>query len=184
MVEMDGISALMDGELDEHPARQVVAKLKEEPELIERWETYHLISDALKGEPLLSVCSSAAFSTTFAERLKAEPTILAPKRSVLSPKRVTTYALSAAASVSAAALVVWVAMSGPDGTLTPPHDNAATQAAAAGSQVSVMPASVSSDSSMNQYFLLHQGVSPSSELQGVAPYIRSVSAVRPAEQAR
>jgi len=174
---MDGLSALMDGELDEHPARHVFEKLKEDPELRERWETYQLISDALKGEPLLS---SAGFSQAFAERLKAEPTILAPRRSVLHPKRVTTYALSAAASVSAAALVVWVAMSGTEPALTAAHEakNAVASAAAP------IPTSVTSDSSMNQYFLLHQGVSPSSEFQGVAPYIRSVSAVGPTEQGR
>ena len=171
---MDGVSALMDGELDEHPARDVLAKLKEDPELRERWETYHLISDALKSEPLLS---TAGFSAAFAERLKAEPTILAPRKSVLSPRRVTTYALSAAASVSAAALVVWVAMSGSEQPLQQAKSEPVPNAA-------VIPASVSSDSSMNQYFLLHQGVSPSSEFQGVAPYIRSVSAVRPAEQGR
>src|SRR5215216_4283139 len=175
MVKMDGVSALMDGELDEHPARDVFAKLKEDPELRERWETYHLISDALKSEPLLS---SSGFSAAFAERLKAEPTILAPRKSVLTPKRVTTYALSAAASVSAAALVAWVALSGSE----QPLQQAKTDAVPSAANVVVVPASVSSDSSMNQYFLLHQGVSPSSEFQGVAPYIRSVSAVRPAEQ--
>jgi sigma-E factor negative regulatory protein RseA len=173
---MDGISALMDGELDEHPARNEIAKLKQDPESRERWETYHLISDALRSDPLLS---SAGFGAAFAERLAAEPTILAPRRSVLTPKRVTTYALSAAASVSAAAFVAWVAMSGSsDGPL------GGTPGIAQSGAPQVIPASVSSDSSMNQYFLLHQGVSPSSEFQGVAPYIRSVSAVRPAEQGR
>lgn len=176
---MDGISALMDGELDEHPARDVIAKLKADSELRERWETYHLIGDALKGEPMLS---SAGFSAAFAERLAAEPTILAPKRSTLTPRRVTTYALSAAASVSAAALVVWVAMGG-SGT-EPMAGTLEARNAAAPAPVAVLPASVSSDSSMNPYFFMHQGVSPSSEFQGVAPYIRSVSAVRPAEQGR
>ena len=177
---MDGVSALMDGELDEHPARDVLAKLKQDPELRERWETYHLISDALKSEPLLS---SSGFSAAFAERLQAEPTILAPKRSVLTPKRVTTYALSAAASVSAAALVAWVALSGTEQPVSVAGSKSDPTPAVA-SLVTTLPASVSSDSSMNQYFLLHQGVSPSSEFQGVAPYIRSVSAVRPAEQGR
>ena len=174
---MDGISALMDGELDEHPARQVFEKMKEDPALRESWETYHLISDALKGEPLLS---TAGFSAAFAERLAAEPTVLSPKRSTLTPRRVTTYALSAAASVSAAALVAWVALSGPDQSIGGPLADAKNSAPAP----IALPVSASSDSSMNQYFLLHQGVSPSSELQGVAPYIRSVSAVSPAGQAR
>ena len=177
---MDGISALMDGELDEHPARDVIAKLKADPELRERWETYHLISDALKGELVLSSAGfSAGFTAALAERLQAEPTILAPRRSTLTPRRVTTYALSAAASVSAAAFVAWVAMSGPADSPVGPANGVA---AAGGAQV--IPASVSSDSSMNPYFFMHQGVSPSSEFQGVAPYIRSVSAVRPAEQGR
>jgi sigma-E factor negative regulatory protein RseA len=171
---MDRVSALMDGELDEHPARDVIAKLKEDPELRERWDTYHLISDALKGEPLLS---SAPFGAEFSRRLAAEPTVLAPRRSTLNPRRVTTYALSAAASASAAALVVWVAMSGTGTEL-------AQQAKNTVAPVATLPVSAVSDSSMNRYFLLHQGVSPSSEFQGVAPYIRSVSAVAPAEQPR
>jgi sigma-E factor negative regulatory protein RseA len=171
---MDGISALMDGELDEHPARNEIARLKEDPELRERWDTFHLISDSLKGEPLLS----PGFNEAFARRLAAEPTVLAPRRNVFQPKRVTTYALSAAASVSAAALVAWVALS-------PTNSDSLTNVAKDTlPPVTVMPVSVSSDGSMNQYFLLHQGFSPSSELQGVAPYIRSVSTTRAAEQGR
>ena len=178
---MDGISALMDGELDEHPARNVIAALKDDPELRERWETYHLISDALKGEPLLSSPAfGEGFTATLAERLKAEPTVLAPKRSALTPRRVTTYALSAAASISAAAFVAWVAVSGSSDS--PSVSGPVAEAPKASPQV--IPASVSSDSSMNPYFFMHQGVSPSSQFQGVAPYIRSVSAVRPAEQGR
>jgi hypothetical protein len=41
--------------------------------------------------------------------------------------------------------------------------------------------SVSSNGSMNEYLLAHQGFSPSTALQGLAPYIRSVSATAPAE---
>ena len=171
---MDRISALMDGELDEQPARHALASLKDDPELRERWDTFHLISDALRGEPLLS----PGFNDEFSRRLAAEPTVLAPRRTILQPKRVTTYALSAAASVSAAALVAWVALGGSG------SDSLVAKAPAPAAVAAPMPVSVSSDSSMNQYFLLHQGLSPSSELQGVAPYIRSVSAVRPAEQAR
>ena len=171
---MDRISALMDGELEEHPARNEMSRLREDPELRERWDTFHLISDSLKGEPLLM----PGFNEAFAQRLAAEPTILAPRRSILHPKKVTTYALSAAASVSAAALVAWVALSASG------NDPLVAKAPASVPVVPVMPVSVSSDSSMNQYFLLHQGLSPSSELQGLAPYIRSVSAVRPAEQGR
>jgi sigma-E factor negative regulatory protein RseA len=35
--------------------------------------------------------------------------------------------------------------------------------------------SVPSDGTMNEYLMAHQEFSPSSEIQGLAPYIRSVS---------
>jgi sigma-E factor negative regulatory protein RseA len=173
MVNMDGISALMDGELDEREAQRELARLKEDVELRERWDRFHLVSDALKGEPLLF----ADFREAFAERLAAEPTVLAPRRVSREAKRITTYALSAAASVSAAAFVAWVAMS--------PTGPGSLQAVAPNTgSVQAVPqlASVSSDSSMNEYILAHQGFSPSTALQGLAPYIRSVSTTLPAER--
>ena len=46
-----------------------------------------------------------------------------------------------------------------------------------GSGATPLP-SASNDGSMNEYLLAHQGFSPSTALQGVTPYIRSVSATR------
>lgn len=176
---MDGISALMDGELEGQEARQALNRLKADPESREHWDSFHVIGDAMRGEPLLS----PRFSQALAQRLAEEPTVLAPQRSKSAPKRVVTFALSAAASVSAAALVAWVALSptapggrevniaqGPARTIAGP---AAVDAAAL--------ASVPSEGRMNEYLLAHQGFSPSTALQGLAPYIRSVSTVRPAE---
>jgi sigma-E factor negative regulatory protein RseA len=37
---------------------------------------------------------------------------------------------------------------------------------------------VSTDGRMNEYLLAHQGFSPSTAIQGLAPYIRSVSTTR------
>jgi negative regulator of sigma E activity len=51
MVNMDGISALMDGELDEREAQRELARLKEDVELRERWDRFHLVSDALRVSP-------------------------------------------------------------------------------------------------------------------------------------
>jgi sigma-E factor negative regulatory protein RseA len=177
MVNMDVISALMDGELDEREAQRELARLKEDTELRERWDRFHLVGDALRGEPLLS----ADFREAFASRLAAEPTVLAPRRVSRQAKRMTTYALSAAASVSAAAFVAWVAMSptGPGGL---PTTAGVLPTVAPGTGSVPQLASVSSDSSMNEYILAHQGFSPSTALQGLAPYIRSVSATGPAER--
>jgi sigma-E factor negative regulatory protein RseA len=177
---MEGISALMDGELDEHPAQREIALLKNDPELRERWDTFHLVGDALRGEPMIS----AGFSAAFAQRLAAEPTVLAPRRTSRQAKRVTTYALSAAASVSAAALVAWVAMSGPNADTMVAGNGSEGRTGVAGGPAAAIPASVSTDGTMNEYFLAHQGFSPSTAIQGLAPYIRTVSATRPAAQGR
>jgi sigma-E factor negative regulatory protein RseA len=40
--------------------------------------------------------------------------------------------------------------------------------------------SIPSNGNMNEYLLAHQGYSPSTTIQGVVPYIRSVSTSQPA----
>lgn len=175
---MDRISALMDGELEANEAQLALSHLKDDAESRQRWEHFHVIGDAMRGEAILS----AGFSATLAERFASEPTVLAPQRNMKVPKRVMTFALSAAASVSAMALVAWVA-------LAPTAPGGAQVASSAPQRPitaapSVEPAAlanVPSDGRMNEYLLAHQGFSPSTALQGVAPYIRSVAAVRSAE---
>jgi len=167
---MDKISAMMDGELDERQAREQLVRLKQDDELVGCWHTFHIIGDALRGEPVLS----QGFNRRLTDRLNGEPTVLAPRRSAV--KRIATYALSAAASVSAVALVGWIAFVsnpfGPQAELAKaPASTPASPAAAAPTQL----ASVPSDGTMNEYLIAHQGFSPSTSIQGVVPYIRTVS---------
>ncbi len=174
---MESISALMDGELDDHQANQNLARLKDDAALREQWDSFHLIGDTLRGERLLS----AGFSSALAQRLSQEPTVLAPRRMTPKTRQGAAYALSAAASVSAAALVAWVALSptapiGQQAGIAPP-----TPASPRSLEASVQPASLSSEGRMNEYLLAHQGFSPSTAIQGLAPYIRSVSTTRMAE---
>jgi len=166
---MDKISALMDGELDERQARDQMARLNREEELTEHWRTFHLIGDTLRGERALL---SADFNHRLAARLGQEPTVLAPRNA--PARRMVTYALSAAASLSAVALVAWMAFNNPMATRTEVAKSP-TPATPAVAVVPVQPTSVPSDGSMNEYLLAHQGFSPSTTIQGVAPYIRSVS---------
>jgi sigma-E factor negative regulatory protein RseA len=174
---MDGISALMDGELDELQAQREIARLKGDAELRQRWESFHVIGDAMRGQGL----TSPGFAASLAKRLQEEPTVLAPRRSTRQARRVTTYALSAAASLCAVGFVAWVAVSPTvpgslQAGLAPGPSVVATPAAA-----SMPMASVSSEGHMNEYLLAHQGFSPSTAIQGLAPYIRSVSATRTPE---
>jgi len=171
---MDKISALMDGELDGRQAQQEFARLRQNGELRQKWDTFHLVGDALRGERLLLTDIASALT----ERLAQEPTVLAPNRGAV--RKITTYALSAAASVAAITLVGWLALS------IQPTLNARNEVASA-PPVVVLPvavpapaavpqvASVPDEGRTNGYLLAHQAFSPSTAIQGVVPYIRSVS---------
>jgi sigma-E factor negative regulatory protein RseA len=179
---MEKISMLMDGELDEHESQGQLKRLKNDPGLARGWHDYHLIGDAMRGERPLS----AGFNERLAARVAAEPTILAPQRT--SRRSATTYALSAAASISAVALVGWVAfVNYPEApnpqivqatSLPSPAAPAVITAVTAITPPAAAPqplASVSSEGKMNEYLMAHQEFSPSTVIQGLAPYIRSVS---------
>lgn len=162
---MDKISALMDGELDGHEAHQAMLRLKDTGEVRESWATFHLIGDVLRGDALPAFDVSQRVMAAIA----SEPTVLAPRRSS-RVSRPLAYALSAAASISAMAVVGWMAFS-TGNIANPPVEIARAVPAAAELQLVSSP----SDGQMNEYLLAHQGVSPSTSLHGVAPYIRTIS---------
>jgi sigma-E factor negative regulatory protein RseA len=172
---MENISALMDSELSAQETHQAMLRLGDTPEAQDSWATYHLIGDVMRGQNAgINVVDRVSSA------LHNEPTILAPRRAA-QPSRALTYALSAAASVSAVAVVGWMAFS--TGSMAPTQGEIAKAGAGVPAvQVAVEPQLVSapSDSQMNEYLLAHQGVSPSSGLQGVAPYIRTISIANPA----
>lgn len=190
------ISAMMDGELDSGELNEPLTALGADAEARESWRTYHLISDALRETRLLS----GGFAQQVAARLAAEPTVVAPGRLAPRPQGARWVALSAAASVAAIALVGWLAFvpqqepgSVPQLARAPqPAAQPATMAqpaavaqSAGGSQlVSVtQPAAVAQKeaaqvpppSAADDYLLAHQTYSPRNSLQGVAPYVRTVS---------
>ena len=72
-------SALLDDELEDHATGPVLKALKNDPALQQTWEIYHLLGDVLRNAPALS----PNFSRRLEERLKAEPTLLAPRQTQL-----------------------------------------------------------------------------------------------------
>ena len=195
MQGVENISALMDGELDGDEAAREIAHLKQNATRRGAGGAYHVIGEAMRGEHA-GASPSPAFSQRLSERLALEPTVLAPR--MRSPKTtLQTYALSAAASVAAVAAVGWVAMNmlGPDtapGTLA--KAPAAKQQVAA-PVVAIQPPAVPSAAPggealaaapehMHEYLLAHQGISPSTAIQGVTPYIRTVSSIGDARAVR
>lgn len=163
---MERISELMDGELEAREAQRQLARIRQDQELAHGWNTFHLIGDALRGERPLS----REISNRVATQLANEPTVLAPRS--YAPKR-AAYAVSVAASLSAIALVVWIAFNNP----LAPTEIAKAPPAPPPAEL----ASVPSEGQMNEYLMAHQEFSPSTAIQGLAPYIRSVSGTQQAK---
>ncbi|MCB5186980.1 sigma-E factor negative regulatory protein [Methylobacillus caricis] len=100
------ISALIDADIALEDAEYLYTTLKSGGDSSEAWATYHLIGDAMRGNPV--------FKPDFTERLmaqlEAEPVVLVPaaarKQSLLRSNRVW----SVAASVAAVAFVGWVVL--------------------------------------------------------------------------
>jgi sigma-E factor negative regulatory protein RseA len=169
----DRISVLMDGELDDRSAAQVIDALANRSEAgseaREAWRTYHLISDALGKSRMLS----EGFSERVAAALAAEPTVLAPRRlGAREPRRW----VALAAGVAAVSLVGWLGFA---------PQQAPVQVAKAPTPVvpkEAKPAVVALPSGTNDYLLAHQAFSPRMSLVGMAPYVRTVS--EPAREAR
>lgn len=155
----------MDGELERRESAGAIGTLESGGEARETWRTYHLIGDAMRETRLLS----AGFSERVVDRLGSEPTVLAPRRPLLT-REVAVPAWSAlAASLAAVAFVGWVAF--------PPQEASMPESKVAASVVLPAPsvqeaALVAPPDTANDYLLAHQGYSPRNSLQGAAPYVR------------
>jgi len=160
------ISALMDGELERGEAQTVLDALKDESDARDAWRAYHLIGDSMRDPRVLS----ARFAARVAQRIAQEPTVLAPVRSRRQAANTPLWALSAAASLAAVALVGWLAFA-PQPQEQAPIAQVAPRALPVKEVAQVAPPEAADD-----YLLAHQGYSPRNSLQGLAPYVRTVSA--------
>jgi sigma-E factor negative regulatory protein RseA len=154
------MSALMDGELFDDEADALLDKLRRNPDSCREWDIYHLIGDTLRHPEHIK----ASVGKVMHDRLQAEPTVLAPH--ARTGQRARWFALSAAASVMALALVTWLSVK--------IGVEPAPQVAMQQTSIELRPASFSS-SRMNEYLMAHQEFSPSADVQGAATYISSMA---------
>jgi hypothetical protein len=97
--------------------------------------------------------------------------VLLPARRSEGAHRLRTWSLSAAAGIAAVAMVAWMARP----MLSPEPVQVASQPAAVTTATSPLAADASRASSVENYLLAHQPYSTTSAMQGVAPYVRTVS---------
>jgi sigma-E factor negative regulatory protein RseA len=168
---MEKISQLMDGELEEHECRVQFRRLGEDVGLVQRWQTYHVIRDVLRDE----AAAGPDLVQRVRLRLDKEPTVIAPHTRLVA--RVARYTLPMAAAIAGVVVVGWLAVS-----LRPAIESAGSITAETArppvSAATKPPASftvASANGQMDEYLLAHQEYSPSTAIQGVASYIRTVS---------
>ncbi|OYW32363.1 MAG: anti-sigma 24 factor [Methyloversatilis sp. 12-65-5] len=165
----ENLSALLDNELEDRQAQQVLDRLHADGDLRDEFALQVAIGDALRGD----IGLDAAFTASVMSRLDDEPTVLAPvaHRTAAIPRRMW---MSAAAAVSGVALVSWLGLD-----LMPA--GAPVQMAATASTASYTPqarvSGVSNESPLRAYMVAHHGYSPTGSMQGVALYARGVSDV-------
>jgi sigma-E factor negative regulatory protein RseA len=154
------ISALMDGELFEDETEVLFGQIKRDSAFDKDWAVYHLIGDVLRQPEHIHSDLSAGVR----ERMQDEPTVLAPRGRAVKQK-MHAFALSAAASLGAVGVVAWMSVQ-----ITPV---ASSQMAM--QQTAVRPVSMQIRSKSDDYLMAHQEFSPSTDMNGSAIYIRTVS---------
>jgi sigma-E factor negative regulatory protein RseA len=186
---MDRISALMDGELAREEAATLVAGIRGEGALRETWAVYHLIGEALRGEP----CPDCGVVQSVSKRLEGEPTVLAPRRRI-SGEIGRRWALPSMAAAAAIVSVSWMGLqtyqSGLGQPAAMPASHLIVPAVAVQTSIPMSeyshsvhlpgqgstPAPIQfSAREFDAYLRAHQEFSPSTTLQGLAPYVRAVT---------
>lgn len=201
VVEMERLSALMDDELDQHAIDGELDRIKGDPQREEAWAIYHVIGDALRGQ----IDPVRGISERVRTMLANEPTVLAPRSwksnrvtqrvvlplaaSVCGIAVVAWLALSSNSAISPANDPVnnpvnssvspdVLATAGqvvqqPYTSIAEGSDASGNESNAAESNSSESNGSAADD--MSEYLMAHQQFSPSTAMQGVVPYVRTVS---------
>ncbi len=176
----DRLSALLDGDLDEHAMHPVLDGLRRDPKLRKDWDAYCLIGDLIRGE---RPASSGFVGRVMAE-LDAEPTLLAPAPTAdgALQQRAWQSVMPIAASVMGVAAVGLVAATlySQDATVAPKVAmqrvaTASVVASPALVQVDRGALQVVGDDPYREYVFAHQGVSAGGPMPAAVQYVRTVS---------
>lgn len=166
------ISALMDGELDDHETEEVLRSLRRNPDLSHEWAQYQLIGDSLRNERHLETDLVSRVMSS----LEHEPVVLAPlnKRKADRPHPL----MALAATVAGVAVVGWVALGNPEISSLGPPQMLATAKPAVDSAVEKVK--LVENEKLHDYLLAHHAHAPTAAVATGARYVRTVSMERSA----
>jgi sigma-E factor negative regulatory protein RseA len=170
------ISALMDGEAAAHEVSPVLAKMRSNPELRERWARYHFISDALHNNlPGVDYGLGARVWSA----LQSEAPILVPKRRTYSihPWLKQAAGMAVAVSVTAMAILTFQSMNRTTkGQSTKAAlANGQEQPSSGWERSATDGVSHGEDVVLDSYLINHNEHAVSAGMVGMLPYARLVS---------
>jgi sigma-E factor negative regulatory protein RseA len=172
------LSALLDGELEPHELRPTLNAVVGDADLRDKWDSYVLIGDQLRNEPV----ATPDLTANVMAKLREEPVVLAPRNLKLT--RHSHPLLALAASVAGVAVVGWLAWAGNMAPVPAENRLAAVPPAPTFIRPSAVPpaqvpplaeADVPAHGDMSEYLLAHQTQASAFRLGDNTHSIRTVS---------
>ncbi len=174
------VSALMDGELDGKAADDLLRSMPGDTGLRCAWARWHLIRTVLHQE--LDVLAPAGLAAAVSASLRDEPTVLAPRRSLLPGRREWARWVGGAAIAASVAAVAVVGMRDLNGLPGAAAAQLLAQNAPAVQKGDVLRTSdtewktISPEvrNDLNEYLVEHSEFNPASRMNGMMSYVRVV----------
>lgn len=178
-VDIEHLSALIDGELDAREAAAVLDALCRDAELQRRWSDLQLVGDALRSTEV-AACHVDGFCDRVRKSLANEPTVLAPRRLARPTwRRYSVPGLAIAASMAAIAFVAVPLMRAPapdvmaQKQLPAMAPTVVSTAVLASSQAEAKAAAaIANARALDPYFAAHRELTGGSPLPRAAAYLR------------
>lgn len=169
------ISALADGEVHGAELDQWIQSLRDDDQLKQRWESYHLIRDALHKN--LSHRPIPDFSQRVSAALDNEPVVLAPRSSLVHlPHKWIKQSVGVAVAASVAAVAIMTVQNLNQEEM--PVQTAQAPSTQEYVRLAQQPAAKPARAQVKQfesYLVKHNAYSPVSRTHDVMPYARIVS---------
>jgi len=169
------LSCLLDGELDEHECRALIAGLRDDKEAGHKWALFNCVGDAMRSADVAS-WHSDQFVARVSAALEREPTVLAP--AALPPRSAARrWLLPGAGAVAAAAVLIAIGL--PSRQAVSPETMAARTPATPTPTVAAVQGPVLIDRSpqLERYLAAHRELAEPTLMPNSTPYVRTSGAM-------